>query len=151
MSEKKIFKNSSFVVFIWRGLLLLQLKQEKGVIKYHPCGGKSEPGESSFSTVNRERKEEITFSRDIMITQENFLFENKLEIDDLDAVWLQKFYFFPLNDADIQSMIFGDVQKWVLINQSEIKNFTLQNSTFAMLAFAEFYRQNKFKNDDRLF
>lgn len=141
--KKKSFKNSSFVVFIWKGLLILQLKQEKGIIKYHLCGGKGEVDEPSLTAINRERKEEVKFSRDIEIKQENFLFENRLDIDDLDVIWIQKFYFFELIDTDILSLSFGDVGKWVLLEQSEIKNMTSINSTYAMLAFADYFKQNK--------
>lgn len=137
MDSRTIFRNSAFVIFIYRDLYLLQLKQEQGILKYHPCGGKADGDETPLTTVNRERREDITFSRDFEITKDDYLCENKFEMNDIDTVWNQKFFFKTLNDADINSMQFGDVKKWVFISPDEIRNMTVQNASLALLGFID--------------
>lgn len=137
MSEKMVFRNSAFILFIWKGMYLIQLKQERGKLKYHPCGGKADEGESPLQTINRERKEEISFEPDFVITDKDYLCSNIYEMNDLGITWKQKFFFKTLSDEQVLSMKFGDVKNWVLLSPEAARSMTIDNATMAMLGLFE--------------
>lgn len=142
-----IFKNSAFVLLIWRGYYIVQLKQEKGILKYHPCGGKGEFGEGPLATVNRERREEVSFYPDFIITQDDYLCDNIFEMPDIDTVWKQKFYYKVISDEQMATMTFGDVKSWALISRDVAKSLTIENSSFAMLGLFSGYFKSESKQD----